>query len=107
MYVFEKLGFFLDEGRVVLCFHVHVLTSSQLRQGAHKNTASNSSSIVARVPLPSDGYIYIFHYSDFTAVLSESELLYDWRFTTNVFVLATSPLRFTTSILFPAEQLRS
>jgi hypothetical protein len=28
---------------------------------------------------------------------SQSELLYDWRFTANQFVLATSPLRFTTS----------
>jgi hypothetical protein len=28
---------------------------------------------------------------------SESELLYDWRFTTNQFVLATNPLRPTTS----------
>jgi hypothetical protein len=28
---------------------------------------------------------------------SESELLYDWRFTANHFVLATSPLRLTTS----------
>jgi hypothetical protein len=31
---------------------------------------------------------------------SESELLYDWQFTANQFVLATSPLRFTTSIYF-------
>jgi hypothetical protein len=31
---------------------------------------------------------------------SESELLYDWRFTANLFVLATSPLRPTTSIFF-------
>jgi hypothetical protein len=31
---------------------------------------------------------------------SESELLYDWRFTTNQFVLATSPLKFTTSNFF-------
>jgi hypothetical protein len=29
---------------------------------------------------------------------SESELLYDWRFTANQFVLATSPLRLTTRI---------
>jgi hypothetical protein len=28
--------------------------------------------------------------------MSESELLYDWRFTANQFVLATSPLRITT-----------
>jgi hypothetical protein len=28
---------------------------------------------------------------------SESELLYDWRYTANQFVLATSPLRLTTS----------
>jgi hypothetical protein len=31
------------------------------------------------------------------AGLSESELLYDWRFTANQIVLATSPLRLTTS----------
>jgi hypothetical protein len=31
---------------------------------------------------------------------SESELLYDWRFTANHFVLATSPLRLTTTISF-------
>jgi hypothetical protein len=30
-------------------------------------------------------------------IYSESELLYDWRFTTEQFVLATSPLRLTTS----------
>jgi hypothetical protein len=33
-------------------------------------------------------------------VFSESELLYDWRFTVNYFVLVTSPLRFTTSSFF-------
>jgi hypothetical protein len=32
-----------------------------------------------------------------TNVLSESKLLYGWRFTANQFVLATSPLRITTS----------
>jgi hypothetical protein len=32
---------------------------------------------------------------------SESELLYDWRFTSNQFVLAPSPLRLTTSNFFP------
>jgi hypothetical protein len=38
----------------------------------------------------------------------ELELLYDWRFTTNQFVLATSPLRLTTSNCFPpTEHLRS
>jgi hypothetical protein len=31
---------------------------------------------------------------------SESELLYDWRFTTNQFVLATSPVRLTTNTFF-------
>jgi hypothetical protein len=31
---------------------------------------------------------------------SESELLYDWRFTTNQFILAPTPLRPTTSIFF-------
>jgi hypothetical protein len=31
---------------------------------------------------------------------SESELLYDWRFTVNQFVLATGPLKLTTSIFF-------
>jgi hypothetical protein len=33
-------------------------------------------------------------------VESESELLYDWRFTAKQFVLATSPLRPSTSIFF-------
>jgi hypothetical protein len=37
---------------------------------------------------------------------SESELLYDWRFTAHQFVLATSPLIPTTSI-FLTEYLRS
>jgi hypothetical protein len=31
--------------------------------------------------------------------MSESGLLYDWRFTSNQFVLASSPLRITTSIV--------
>jgi hypothetical protein len=35
------------------------------------------------------------------------ELLYDWRFTANHFVLTTNPLRLTTSTLyFPTEHLR-
>jgi hypothetical protein len=32
---------------------------------------------------------------------SKSKLLYDWRFTANQFVLASSPLRLTTRIIFP------
>jgi hypothetical protein len=32
--------------------------------------------------------------------MSESELLYDWRFTANQFLLAIIPLRLTTSIFF-------
>jgi hypothetical protein len=36
---------------------------------------------------------------NFDVSVSESELLYDWRFTANQFVLATSPLRLTTSNL--------
>jgi hypothetical protein len=35
--------------------------------------------------------------------LTESELLHDWRFTTNQIVLATSPLR---PVYFPTEHLR-
>jgi hypothetical protein len=31
---------------------------------------------------------------------SESELLYDWRFTANQFILASSPLRLTTTFFF-------
>jgi hypothetical protein len=39
---------------------------------------------------------------------SESELLYDWRFTANQFVLAPSPLRLTARIFFISiEHLRS
>jgi hypothetical protein len=37
---------------------------------------------------------------------SESEWLYDWRFTANQFVLAPSPLRFTTRDFFATEPLR-
>jgi hypothetical protein len=43
-------------------------------------------------------------YSRVVSPESESELLYDWRFTANQFVLATSPLRLTTSI-FSIEYL--
>jgi hypothetical protein len=35
-----------------------------------------------------------------TYLWSQSQSLYDWRFTTNQFVLATSPLRLTTSNFF-------
>jgi hypothetical protein len=38
---------------------------------------------------------------------SESELHYDWRFTANQFVLAPSPLRFTTTVFFATEPLQS
>jgi hypothetical protein len=40
---------------------------------------------------------------------SDSVLLYDWRFTSNQFVLVLSPLRFTTidSLNFAAEPLQS
>jgi hypothetical protein len=44
---------------------------------------------------------------DWLSSESESEILYDWRFTANQFVLATSPLRLTTSIFFSTEHLRS
>jgi hypothetical protein len=37
--------------------------------------------------------------------LIQSELLYDWQFTANQFILAPSPLRPTTGILFPTEHL--
>jgi hypothetical protein len=37
---------------------------------------------------------------------SESELLYDWRFTVNQFILATSPSRLTTRIFFSIENLQ-
>jgi hypothetical protein len=37
---------------------------------------------------------------------SESELLYDWRFTANQFVLAPSPFRLMTSIILSAQHLR-
>jgi hypothetical protein len=44
---------------------------------------------------------YCIRQKDITSISgqpkSESELLYDWRFTANQFVLATSPLRLTTS----------
>jgi hypothetical protein len=38
---------------------------------------------------------------------SQSQLLYDWRFTANQFVLATSPLSLTTSIFFSIEHILS
>jgi hypothetical protein len=38
---------------------------------------------------------------------SESQLLYDWRFTANQFVLATSPLSLRISNFFATEHLRS
>jgi hypothetical protein len=42
-----------------------------------------------------------------TAYSSESELLYDWRFTANQFVLVSSPLRLTTrDLFFSVEHLR-
>jgi hypothetical protein len=40
------------------------------------------------------------HFSSATIALSESEILYDLRFTANQFVFATSPLRLTTSNSF-------
>jgi hypothetical protein len=43
--------------------------------------------------------------SNFYQTGSESESLYDWRFTANHFVLATNPPRLTTSN-FPTEHLR-
>jgi hypothetical protein len=42
-----------------------------------------------------------FHYkSSLDLILPESELLYDWRFTANQFVLAPSPLRLTARCFF-------
>jgi hypothetical protein len=38
---------------------------------------------------------------------SESELLYDWLFTANQFVLVPSPLRLTARIFFSIQHLRS
>jgi hypothetical protein len=38
---------------------------------------------------------------------SESELLYDWRFTANQFVLAPCPVRLTKRVSFATERLRS
>jgi hypothetical protein len=38
--------------------------------------------------------------------LESQELLYDWRFTANILILASSPLRLTTIIFFEAEYLR-
>jgi hypothetical protein len=42
-----------------------------------------------------------------TTAESESELLYDWRYTANQLVLAPSPLRLTTRIFFSIEHLLS
>jgi hypothetical protein len=40
------------------------------------------------------------------ATVSQSELLYTWRFTANQFILAPSSLRFTTRIFFFARRVR-
>jgi hypothetical protein len=50
---------------------------------------------------------YTFHLQPESESESESELLYDCRFTANQFVLATRPLRLTTGDFFPTEHLRS
>jgi hypothetical protein len=39
--------------------------------------------------------------------ISESKLLYDWRFAANQFVLAASPLTLTVSNFFSTERLQS
>jgi hypothetical protein len=39
-------------------------------------------------------------------IYKAAELLYDWRFAANQFILATNPLRLTTSIFFSTEHLR-
>jgi hypothetical protein len=44
--------------------------------------------------------LFILYYSTYSEPESESELLYDWRFTANQLVLGTSPFRLTTSIFF-------
>jgi hypothetical protein len=43
------------------------------------------------------GAVWIFYYSHEAGSLSESEFLYNWRFTDNQFILATSPLRLSTN----------
>jgi hypothetical protein len=45
--------------------------------------------VIPQVPVPRDSWPH------FTVSESESELLYDWRFTPNQFALAPSPLRLT------------
>jgi hypothetical protein len=49
--------------------------------------------------------LVLLQFSSWFESESESELLYNWLFTTNQFVLAPSPLRLTI-IIFPAEHLR-
>jgi hypothetical protein len=52
--------------------------------------------------------ILIIYLKSFIDPVSESELLYDWRFTANHFVLAPSPLKITITVFFfSTELLRS
>jgi hypothetical protein len=63
---------------------------------AHKSSL-NGGSLPAFFQLP---HFFTAPRTKLMWLESESELLYDWRFTANQFVLAPSPLRLTARIIF-------
>jgi hypothetical protein len=60
----------------------------------HLSVESTGLHLLACVFKADSAEVYIQHIK---ISESQSELLYDWQFTANQFVLATSPLRLTTS----------
>jgi hypothetical protein len=65
-----------------------------MRNGLHRKQRLQKLFVAEETSTPSS---YLATIRDYTG--SESELLYDWRFTANQFVLETSPLSLTTSNL--------
>jgi hypothetical protein len=80
------------------CFQSFTVYSSRFLVSASN---SGGSSVSALTSLPAGSQIHrlnlLFTDSLTTDSSLESELLYDWQFTANAFVLVTSPLRLTTS----------
>jgi hypothetical protein len=87
-------------------YHKLLFLDSQgemLRLENHSENLLNKSGIVSEA-------CCMLHYCVHSYVgmrLSKSVLLYDWRFTANQFVLASSPLRLTTGVFLSTEPLRS
>jgi hypothetical protein len=90
--------------------HTHtacsVFTSRSLETASNSGDYSASRAHVVTVWRISRNSPLIANYHSGVRVRSQIQLLYDWRFTANQFVLATSPLRLTTTI-FSTEPLRS